>query len=406
MPNVILVGFAPEKSAGDRDAVAAAYGGVVVHRYRHIAVDVVQLPDSVEPGAKAAAMAQADGVRFAEQNAMVDGAAAPDDARFGEQWALNNTGQSGGTSGADIHALDAWNLAAGGASVVVAIIDSGIDYNHEDLAGAIWTNDAEAAGTAGVDDDGDGVVDDIHGARWTNGNGTPTSGDPMDGNGHGTHVAGIIGAVRNNAIGVAGVCPTVKLMALRFKDSTNNGTIADAISAIEYAIDKKARLSNNSYRFTTYSQAFKEAIQAAADAGQLFVAASANAGVNNDVTPSFPCAFDCPNILGVAASDRYDLKPEFSNWGFATVDLAAPGADILSLQPGNGYLVMSGSSMSAAFASGVAALLASLHADATPATLKQWIMESADPLPAWEGLTRTGGRLNAANAVALAGSGR
>jgi subtilisin family serine protease len=401
-PNALLVGFAPQKSATERDAVSAALDCKVVHRYKHIAVDLVcPLKDS-DLAATAEAFVQREETSFVELNYKVDEASIPNDPLFADQWGLHNTGQGGGKPGADIHALEAWDIVTGSNVVVVGVVDSGIDYLHEELAGTMWTNEAELNGSPGIDDDGNGVVDDIYGARWTNGDGTVTSGDPMDGHGHGTHCAGTINAVRGNAVGVAGISPSVRFMALRFKDDNNNGTVADAMAAIEYAIDKRARFTNNSYRFKPYSQAFKEVIEAAGAAGQLFITVSANASEDNDVTPSYPCAFDCDNIVGVAASDGVDGKAAFSNWGPSTVDLAAPGVDIISLEPGNRYTRMSGSSMSAAHVSGVAALLLAQYPQATCAMVKHWILDSVDLIPDWTGLTVTGGRLNAAGALMLA----
>jgi subtilisin family serine protease len=399
VPGVLLVGFLPQKSGSDRDAVSGSLGCRVVHRYTHVPVDVVRVPAGKDLESMADAYARRDQVTFVEPNYTSSVCAMPNDPLFAQLWGLHNTGQSGGTPDADIDAPHAWSITTGSPDVVVGVIDTGVDYLHEDLVANIWVNEVELHGVAGVDDDENGIVDDIYGARWTNGDGTVTSGDPMDGNGHGTHVAGVIGSVGDNNRGVAGVSWSVRIMALRFKQDDGNGSVADAISALEYAVDNGADLTNNSYRFTTYVQAFEDAITAT---GQLFVAASANAGVSNDVTPSYPAAFGCPNIITVAASDARDDKAVFSNWGPATVDLAAPGVDIVSSEPGNHYGTRSGSSMSTAYVSGTAALLLSLHPQATPPTVKDWILRSVDVLPQWQGLTVTGGRLNAAKALLLA----
>ncbi len=351
-------------------------------------------------------------VAYAEPNYIVTTmATVPDDPRFPEQWALDNTGQTGGTADADIDAPEAWDLQTG-TDVVVAVIDTGLDYNHEDIVGNVWSNPDEIPNN-GIDDDNNGFIDDDKGWDFVN-----NDNDPFDDNRHGTHVSGTIAAVGNNGIGVAGVNWTARIMPLKFLDANGAGTTADAISAIQYATRMGARISNNSWGGGAFSQALYDAIQAAGAAGQLFVAAAGNDGVNTDVTPSYPASYNLDNIISVAATDDNDLLATFSNFGAVSVDLGAPGVDILSTvpptttggrpggRPGGGggttasYDTLSGTSMATPHVSGVAALVLASNGGLGVAALKAAVLASVDPLPSLAGITVTGGRLNAFNAVA------
>ena len=241
--------------------------------------------------------------------------AVPNDSRLGDLWGMNNTGQTGGGNDSDIDAPEAWDLTTGSASVVVGIIDTGVDYNHPDLAANIWTNPGEIAAN-GVDDDGNGFVDDIHGYDFVN-----NDGDPIDDDEHGTHVAGTIGGVGNNGSGVVGVNWTSSIMGLKFLDAGGSGSTANAIRAVNYATLMRqqygvnVRVTNNSWGGGGFSQALRDAINAGANAGILFVAAAGNDESNNDTTPSYPASYDIPSILSVAATDHGDVLARFSNYG-------------------------------------------------------------------------------------------
>ncbi len=259
--------------------------------------------------------------------------AVPNDPRFGDLWGLNNTGQTGGTPDADIDAPEAWNTTTGSSSVVIAVIDTGVDYTHEDLAANMWVNPGENC-TNGIDDDGNGYVDDCYGIDTAN-----NDSDPMDDNGHGTHVAGTIAAVGNNGVGVTGVNWSAKIMALKFLAADGSGSTAGAIECIEYAVNMKIKgvnvvAINASWGGPNFDPLLRDAIAAAGDAGILFVAAAGNEGNDNDSTPSYPASYDLPNIISVAATDHNDQLATFSNYGATSVDLAAPGVDILSTVPG------------------------------------------------------------------------
>ena len=240
-------------------------------------------------------------VLYAEPNYILQITQVPSDPRLADMWGLENTGQTAGTIDADIDAAAAWDVTTGSRSTVVAVIDTGVDYTHPDLATNIWVNADEIAGD-GVDNDNNGYTDDVHGYDFIN-----RDGDPMDDQGHGTHVAGTVGAAGDNGLGVTGVNWNVQLMALKFLGADGSGTTADAIEAIYYARDNGADVINASWGGDPYSQALYDAIAAARDADQIFVAAAGNGnafgiGINNDESPFYPSGYDLENVLAVAAS--------------------------------------------------------------------------------------------------------
>ena len=331
-------------------------------------------------------------VEFAEPNYILTAYAVPNDPQFSSLWGLNNTGQTGGVADADIDAPEAWNLQVGG-NVVIAVVDSGVDYTHPDLAGNIWSNTAEIPGN-GRDDDGNGYVDDVRGWDFAN-----NDNNPMDDNNHGTHVAGTIAASGNNGQGVVGVNWSAQIMPLKFLTSTGSGTTADAIAAVDYAVANGARIINASWGGGPYSAAMFNALSAANNAGVLFVAAAGNDGRNNDTTPSYPADYDLPNVISVAATDDADTLAGFSNFGVASVDLGAPGVSILSTIPGNGYATYSGTSMAAPHVAGVAGLVVASNPGIGIAALRAALLGSTDVVADLSGRTVTGGRVNAFNAL-------
>ncbi len=332
-------------------------------------------------------------VEYAEPNykVYVD-ATIPDDYYFSLLWGMHNTGQSGGTVDADIDAPEAWDTTKGSSNIVVAVIDTGVDYNHPDLAANMWTNLGEIAGD-GTDNDGNGYVDDIRGWDFFS-----NDNNPYDQSGHGTHCSGTIAAEGDNGIGVVGVSWNTKIMPLRFL-GRNGGSTTDAILAITYATENGANIMSNSWGGGGYSAALKEAISAADDAGILFVAAAGNAGTDNDLTPHYPSSYDVPNVISVAATDRYDNLAGFSCYGATSVDLGAPGVYIASTYPRNRYAYMDGTSMAAPHVSGAAALIMAQNPEISVADLKAKILDSVDPISALNGITFTGGRLNVANCL-------
>jgi subtilisin family serine protease len=345
------------------------------------------------------------GVDSVEPDVIIASATMPNDPSFGRLWGLDNTGQSGGVAGADIDATRAWDVSTGSRSVVVAVIDTGVDYRHADLAANMWRNPGEVAGN-GIDDDRNGFVDDVHGWDFANGDG-----DPFDDEGHGTHVAGTIGAVGNNGVGVTGVNWAVSIMALKFLGSDGSGSTSDAIAAINYATRMRRDFgvnvvaTNNSWGGGGSSAALRRAIQAGGDAGILFVAAAGNEGVNNDVTPSYPANDTSTAVIAVAATDRSNRLASFSNYGATSVDLAAPGAAIYSTVPGNGYASYSGTSMATPHVTGAVALLAAANSQASGAAIRSAILGGATRVPSLAGKVATGGVLDVAAALTALGTG-
>jgi subtilisin family serine protease len=319
--------------------------------------------------------------------------AVPSDPQYSQLWGMSS-----------IAAPAAWNISTGSASVVVAVIDTGVDYTHRDLAANIWTNPGEVAGN-GIDDDHNGFVDDAHGYDFVN-----NDGNPMDDNGHGTHVSGTIAAVANNGQGVAGVNWTSSVMALKFLDADGSGYLSDAIRAVNYATMMRTkygvnvRVMNNSWGGGEYSAALENAIRASSNADILFVAAAGNDGTNNDTSPQYPANYSPPNVISVAAVDQNDRLANFSCYGASTVDVAAPGVSIYSTVPNNRYAIYSGTSMATPFVSGVAALAWAVDPTATVAEVRSAILSGADRVSALSGKVASGGVLNAHTTLTLLGT--
>lgn len=322
----------------------------------------------------------------------------PNDPLFNTLWGMHNIGQDGGANDADIDAPEAWDIKSG-SDFVVGIIDSGIDYNHPDLAPNVWVNPGEVFGN-NRDDDNNGYIDDVHGWDFIN-----NDNDPMDGYSHGTHVAGTIGAVGNNGVGVVGVNWAVKMAALKIF-SDGGGTTTDAIiRAIDYANKMGFKVTSNSWGGGGYSQALYDVIKAAGDKGYLFIAAAGNRNSNNDSFAHYPSSYDLNNIVAVAASDQSDNRAGFSSYGKTTVDLAAPGVSTNSTIPNGGYGMKSGTSMATPHVSGAAALFWAKNLGVTAAEVEDALMKSVDKLPVWETLVVSGGRLNLNNLLKLGGGG-
>jgi subtilisin family serine protease len=323
-------------------------------------------------------------------------AEAPNDPLFADQWALNNTGQNGGKANAHLDALKAWSKTQGSSDIVVAVLDTGVDYAHKDLVENMWIRPESLPRYS---DDELGSFDDLHGF-----DANTNAADPMDDNGHGTHCAGIIGAEGDNGEGIAGINWHVKIMPLKFLGRGGFGSTKDAIEAINYAIDRKkngvnVRIINASWGSTQKSKALEDAIRAAGDAGILFVAAAGNSSTDNDKRGHYPSNYDLPNIISVAALDRSDLLASFSNFGAKTVHIAAPGREIPSTWLNDSYREASGTSMAAPQVSGVAALVLANEPRLSMAKLRERVVKSVDPIDTLLGKVAGGGRLNAAKAL-------
>jgi subtilisin family serine protease len=320
----------------------------------------------------------------------------PNDPMFGDQWALKNAGQNGGKENADIAAVKAWEKTKGSKKIVVAVLDTGVDYLHLDLVTNMWIRPDSVPQYR---DDELGVFNDLHGF-----NATENLVDPMDDNGHGTHCAGVIGAEGDNEQGIAGINWQVEIMPLKFLGRGGMGSTKDAIEAINYAIDRKqkgvnVRVISASWGSTAYSKALEDAIRAAGEQGILFVAAAGNDGSSNDKRPHYPSNYNLPNVISVAALDRADNLASFSNFGAKTVHIAAPGKDILSTWLKDGFREASGTSMATPQVSGVAALILASEPNITVEKLRERILKSIDKIDSLNGKVESGGRLNAAKAL-------
>ena len=288
----------------------------------------------------------------------------------------------------------AWRHSTGSEQVVVAIMDSGVDYTHRDLAANVWTNPKEQPN--GKDDDGNGIIDDIHGINLCKGQ---AAGDPSDDLGHGTHVAGTIAGLGNNRHDVTGVAWRAKVMAVKFLCRDASGTTADAIRGIEYALANGAHIINMSWGGPGRSRALEETIKQADRQGVLVVAAVGNEGLDIDQYPQYPSRFQVANVIAVAATDPSDRLAPFSNWGKQFVHLGAPGVSILSTLPGNKLTFYNGTSMAAPFVTGCAALIKARNPAMKGTELKAALMQSGDPVAGLDGRISSGRRLNCGKAV-------
>jgi subtilisin family serine protease len=357
----------------------------------------VRLPPEMTVDEGIARYRSLSGVESVQPNFIYRAQATANDPMFNELYGLNK-----------IQAPVAWDTTAGSPSVVVAVIDLGVDYKHEDLSANMWRNPGEAGidsagqnkATNAIDDDANGYVDDVFGVDTINHN-------PIDDGGHGTHVSGTIGGVGNNGTGVVGVNWNVRIMAIKSHGANGNGTSASVVEAFQYVAMMRrrginVRVTNSSWggapEAPDYDQALKDAIDDAGNTGILNVCAAGNSAQDNDAVPFYPASYDSPSIMSVAASDQNDNRAGFSSRGPTSVDLAAPGVLILSTFPGS-YALLSGTSMATPHVSGAAALLWAHAPHLTVPQVKAILIDNVDVLPEWEGLTVTGGRLNLARAV-------
>lgn len=344
-------------------------------------------------------------IKTANPDYVVQLSVTPNDPLLGSLWGMNNVGQTGGTSNADINAPEAWEFHTGSRTIKVGVIDSGVDMTHPDLAGNIWTNPNEIPGN-GIDDDKNGYTDDVHGWNFF-GNNANASDDHF----HGTHVSGTIGAMGDNGIGVAGVCWKVSIVPLKFLNYEGSGYLSDAVEAVLYANSIHCDLTSNSWGGGGYDPALKDAIDAAGAQGSLFIAAAGNSSSNNDVLPSYPSSYPCSNIIAVAATDHNDQLAYFSSYGQTSVHIAAPGVDVYSTFPmlmtgamynyglSPEYGSISGTSMATPHVSGAVALYKAAYPDATVAQIKSRIIASGDVLSQLSGKTVTSARLNVGSLI-------
>jgi len=353
-----------------------------------------RLADGEDLAEKIAELRSSPGVKAADVNQIIylqDDGSKPDDLSS-ELWGLHNTGRNGGAAGADINALGAWNEVTGTRDgAVIAVIDTGVDIHHPDLAANIWVNEDEIPGN-GVDDDGNGVVDDVNGY-----NAVDDNVDVVDRRGHGTHVAGTIGAVGNNGQGVVGVNWQTRIMPVKIFDNSGRATVDGIVRGLKYAHDNGASISNNSWGSRGYNEVLDHAFGEAHD--MLHVVAAGNDGRRIDLGGSYPAALGHDHILTVGATNREDELATFSNYGSFAVDVTAPGRDIHSTWPGAAYKTISGTSMAAPHVAGAAALLAQKFPEADSRELKARLIYNSDRKTELQESSRSGGRINVGRAL-------
>jgi subtilisin family serine protease len=405
-PDELLIKFRTA-SASSINSVTEGLKATILNHFRMTDVYHIRLPENLTLTAALDFFRNNAQVEYAEPNYVRKAwSTFPNDPYFDQQWALHNTLQAG----VDISALTAWDVTTGSNATVTAVIDTGIDYTHPDLAANMWRNLGEIAGN-GIDDDHNGYVDDVYGIDTYNGDS-----DPIDDFGHGTHCAGIIGAAGNNGMGIASVNWNASIMALKFVGNQGYGSDSGAIECIDYAIMMKVlhgvnvRVLSNSWGGDEYDQALYDAIQTAGINNILFVAAAGNSGSNNGMLPVYPASYDLDNIIAVAATDYSDLLAEFSSWGPKSVDVGAPGDYVLSTMPtyhvtmndmgySMEYSYMSGTSMACPHVAGVAALILALHQSYSCNQVRTRILSTVDVLPSLSGKVLTDGRINATRAL-------
>jgi subtilisin family serine protease len=402
----LVVRFAPNIPKATIDQINATIGAQVLQSFQIVSnLYLVKIPAHLSVPEAIARYKGYASVLYAEPNYIVRKAQhvqlTPNDPNFTQLWGLHNTGQTGGTPDADIDAPEAWDITTGSSSVVVFVIDTGVDYNHPDLNANLWRNPGETPGN-GIDDDGNGYVDDVYGID-TYYNDT----DPFDGDGHGTHVSGTIGAIGNNNVGVVGVNWSVKIGHCKFLSDFGSGTTAGAISCLQYILNLKQTgnpandiiATNNSWGGGGFSQALHDAIKAHMNAGILFIAAAGNSSANNDTALFLPASYYLPNMIAVAASNHTDALAWFSNYGRRTVHVGAPGQGILSTTPGNTYSTFSGTSMATPHVTGLAALIKAQFPSFTWYQIRNRILATGDVTTGMQNVTISDRRINAYGAL-------
>jgi serine protease len=402
VPHELLVKFKPGTPPYVRQEIHRGVGATAIQHFaRDERLVRVRVPEGVDLDSAIAYYSTLADVQYVQKNLLYHIVeTVPHDPGFVQQWGWKNM-LAGTNPLADVGATLAWDKAHGRFSIVVADIDTGVDYTHPDLALNIWTNPGEAGVKCanGIDDDRDGFVDDCRG--W---NFYVYSNDPMDDNGHGTHTSGTIGALTGNGLGVAGANWDVQIMPLKFTDATGTGTTAGAIAALDYAVAHGATISNNSWGTTGFDPGLLDAIKRAEAAGHLFITSAGNDGRDNDTHPFYPCDFtkydpinnlEPPtNIICVAATDAYNNRAGFSNYGFTTVHLGAPGVGILSTYLHQGYASLDGTSQATPHVTGGAALLKGCKASLSYGTIKDILLRTVRQNSALIGITATGGVVN------------
>lgn len=382
-PGEVIVKFSGDKASAS--AALAAVGAQEVETLDFIGA--VRMKVSAPVLSAVAQLSASAGVEYAQPNYVYRASVIPNDPSYGSLYGMTK-----------ISAPAAWDVTTGSSSVVVAVIDTGIDASHADLQGNLWVNPGEIAGN-GIDDDSNGYIDDVNGINAINNSGNPN--DDNTGVWHGTHCSGTIGAVGNNGVGVAGVNWDVSIMACKFLDGNGSGFTANAVKCIAYGVNNGANVLSNSWGGGPFDAALNTAIANANTAGLLFIAAAGNESSDTDCCANYPSNYAQPNVISVAATTSSDGLAGFSNWGRKTVDLGAPGDSILSTRGGggSGYHFLSGTSMATPHVAGAAALVWAANPGLTHLQVKQRLLGGVDRVASLVDKTVTSGRLNVANAV-------
>ncbi|MCH2132484.1 MAG: S8 family serine peptidase [Phycisphaerales bacterium] len=381
-PHSLMMRFRESASPEARAELLASVGGTIVTSY-HLVPDLVEVDiELTVPEALSRVGNRGDVLQYVEPNFIFRAFATPNDPLYSNLYGMEA-----------INAPEAWDDFTGDPDFVIAIIDTGLDYNHQDIAANAWRNTAEIAGN-GQDDDGNGYVDDVYGYDFAN-----NEGDPMDSNSHGTHCGGTVGGVGNNGVGVAGVNWQCQLAGVQFLSSGGSGSTADAVSAVQYCAVMDFPVSNNSWGGGGFTAALYDAINnAGIQDGHIFCAAAGNGGYSG---ASYPAAYDLPNIIAVAATDSNDNLASFSQYHPSEVDMGAPGVDVLSCTPGNGYDYYSGTSMATPHVAGcVGMVYAVMGESASAAEVKALLMDNVRPVSALNGACVSGGIVDLEAALA------
>jgi thermitase len=384
------------------ESLSQALNAKVKTNIKNLDILVVQRPTIETESYAISALKSNAMVEIAEPNYVYRIVKTPNDPMLLNLWGLKNTGQldsekQTGIAGMDIDAEKAWDLETGNKNAIIAVIDTGIDYTHSDLKDNMWTNSAEANGKPGVDDDGNGIIDDIYGANFVD-DAKPT-GQPMDDHGHGSHCTGTIAGRGNDGAGIVGVNWNARVMALKFLSAEGSGTLAGALKAIDYATQKGAKVMSNSWGGGGFSQTLLDSIERANAAGAVFIAAAGNDSSNNDTYPSYPASYDVDNVVSVAAIDNRGKIASFSNFGKKTVHVAAPGVNVFSSITGGKYDSWSGTSMATPHVSGVAALLVAREPALSPIEIRNRIMQTVKPVSGLKSKVASAGMINAYNVL-------
>lgn len=381
----------------DNKSLSHQLGAYVKNSHPEQNIVVVKRPVIETQASAVASLQQNEMVEIAEPNFIYRINRTPNDPKLNLLWGMHNTGAAdstgkAGIAGMDIGAEQAWDIQTGSRDVVIAVIDTGTSPDNEDLKENMWTNAAELNGQAGVDDDGNGVIDDIYGAAFIGGK---KLGSNRDDHGHGSHCSGTIGARGDDGKGIVGVAWNTRIMGVKFLDANGSGSLEDAILAIDYATKMGAKIMSNSWGGGGYSVTLKDAITRSHEAGALFVAAAGNESNNNDSNPTYPATYDVPNVLTVAAIDNKGQIASFSNYGKTKVHVGAPGVNILSSTLAGRYESWSGTSMATPHVSGIAGLVASQFPQMTNVEIRERIISTARPIAGLRRKVKSGGLANA-----------